>query len=215
MKYILAILITAFIAPAIYAVATVPGNYYVSSQGLNVRLAAGGDGKLVNTLPQNETVVVFEVQNGWARISEYFNGQAEGISGDVAHWVFARFLTASELQKNKQPPSDTSQENETSNPTKERKLSDPSPMDEAANLQSLISAAIESSDDFSKYKNAFILASEKLIKEGNCTLKEFEEMGGWWRSSNYIPEPVYFMYCGGMDQSNRVFLNTEKNIIFK
>jgi len=194
MKYIFVILITILMAQTVYAeTATKPGNYSVVSKGLNVRLAASGEGELTGTLLQNDKVTVFEFQNGWARISDYKS--EDGLSGNVARWVFAKFLIPT-------PPEKTAKLNQT---TKEKTPTSKSPF----------LTAIESSDDFSKYKDRFISTAEALIADKSCTLKEFEEMGGWWRSPNDIPEPVYFLYCGGMDPQNRIFLNAETGTTFR
>ncbi len=36
---------------------------------------------------------VFEVRNGWARISKYYDGRMEGLAGNVARWVSANHLS--------------------------------------------------------------------------------------------------------------------------
>jgi hypothetical protein len=62
--------------------------------------------------------------------------------------------------------------------------------------------ALKGSDDFSKHNKKMIEASEGLIKSGKCSLKEFEEMGGWMRSTNR-GSGVYFAYCA----DTKVYLN--------
>ncbi len=186
MKHIFVILITYFTVSAVYAGTTMPGDYYVTSETLNVRLAESRNGKITNTLYKRQKVEVFEVKEGWARISQYYNGAVEGLSGDVARWVFAEYLSASR-------------------PSEEKIVSNNSP----------VANAIKTSDDFSKYQSVFISASEKLINNGNCRLSDFEEMGGWMRSSNHKPKSVYFTYCGGMTKSNRIYLNTTTGKTFK
>jgi hypothetical protein len=64
MKYILAILITLSVMSVTYAGATSPGDFYVSSGKLNVRLAANINGKITNTLYKRQKVEVFEVKDG-------------------------------------------------------------------------------------------------------------------------------------------------------
>ena len=186
MKYILALLITFSLASGTYAGATSLGDYYVSSGKLNVRLDANKNGKITNTLYKRQKVEVFEIKDGWARISRYYDGVAEGVSGNVARWVFAKHLSSSR-------------------PAEEK----------VSNANSPVAKAIKSSDDFSKYQNVFVPAAEKLINNGSCTLADFKEMGGWWRSSNHKPKPVYFMYCGGMTKNNRIYLNAATGVTFK
>jgi len=75
--------------------------------------------------------------------------------------------------------------------------------------------AVKSSDDFSKYKTLFISASDKLIKSGKCSLGDLKEMGGWMRSTNHKPKPIYFTYCGGMTKNNRIYLNAATGKTFR
>ena len=161
-------------------------DYYVTSEKLNVRLAPNKTGKITNTLYMRQKVEVFQVKDGWARISRYYDGGIEGLSGDVARWVFAKYLS-------------------TNRPAEEQET----------NLNSPVAKAIKSTDDFSKYQKLFVSASEELIKSGNCSLGDFTEMGGWWRSTNHKPKPVYFTYCGGMTISNRIYLDTVTGKTFR
>lgn len=160
--------------------------YYVASEKVNVRLAPNKTGKITNTLYKRQKVEVFQVKDGWARISQYYDGSVEGLSEDVARWVFAKHLS-------------------TNRPAEEQET----------NLNSPVAKAIKSSDDFSKYQKLFVSASEKLIKSGNCSLGDFTEMGGWWRSTKHKPKPVYFTYCGGMTISNRIYLDTVTGKTFR
>lgn len=81
---------------------------------------------------------------------------------------------------------------------------------------STIAKAIRQSDDFGKYEDVFVKATADLVGSGRCTLKEFEENGGWVKSTTtYRNEPVYFMYCGGLTTANRIYLNAETGGIFK
>lgn len=193
MKHILVILLAICMIQKAYSEATTSGPYYVVSKGLNVRMAASSDGKLAKTLLQNEKVTVLEIRNGWARISD--DERIEGTRDQATLWVAAKFLTPIK-------PKETKSLNHSTSATKSIE-------------QSPIVNAIKTSDDFSKYKNIFISTTKALIADERCTLKEFEEMGGWWRSPNDIPDPVYFLYCGGMDLQNRIFLNTETGSVFR
>ncbi|MBW1722536.1 MAG: SH3 domain-containing protein [Deltaproteobacteria bacterium] len=169
-----------------YSMAASSKDYYVSSNKLNVRLAPNKNGKITNTLYKGQKVEVFEIKNGWARISRYYDGRREGVSGKVARWVFAKYLSVNRIADNK-----------------------------TINNNSPIAMAIKSSDDFAKYQSVFINASERLIRSGQCTLEDFKEMGGWVRSTKHKPNPVYFTYCGGMNKSNRIYLNAATGKIFR
>ena len=140
-KVTLAVLIAFFTTSVAHAEATSPGDYYVTANSLNVRLAPNKAGKITNTLYKRQKVDVLQVKDGWARISRFYDGGVEGLSGEVARWVFAKYLS-------------------TNRPTEEQVTS----------LNSPLAKAIKSSDDFSKYQKVFVSASDKLVKSGKCTL---------------------------------------------
>ncbi len=185
-KITFAILLVFFTISFSHAGATTPGDYYVTSGDLNVRLSPNKTGKITNTLYKRQKVEVFEVKNGWARISRYYDGGVEGVSGNVARWVYAKYLS-------------------TNRPTEEI----------LTNLNSPVAKSVKSSDNFTKYQDVFVSASDKLIKAGKCSLGDFKEMGGWMRSANHKPKPIYFTYCGAMTKSNRIYLNAATGDIFR
>jgi len=78
------------------------GSYYVNTEVLNVRLAPNSTGKITNKIYRQQKVDVLELKSGWARISKYYDGSFEDMSGQVARWV-----SANRLSKNK--PSDVAQ----------------------------------------------------------------------------------------------------------
>lgn len=78
-----------------------------------------------------------------------------------------------------------------------------------------ISTAVSKSEDYLTHKDAFDTASAMLVKKGTCTAEELQEMGGWWRSVQHKPEPVYFTYCGGVRIENRIYINAETRDIFR
>lgn len=185
-KSILTIVIMLLVVSVACADATKPGDYYVTSDSVDVRLKPSDSGKVTNTLYKRQKVEVFEINNGWARVSRFYDGGVEGVSGTVARWVLAEHLSSI------RPP--------------DEKL---------VNVNSPIAKAIKSSDDFSKYQEVFIAASEELINSGRCTLGDFQEMGGWWRSSIHKPKAIYFTYCGGMRSANRIYVDAATGLTFK
>jgi hypothetical protein len=128
--------------------------YYVISNKLNVRLGANKTSLITNILYKGQKLKVFEIKNGWARISHYYDGKVEGTSGNIARWVFTKYLSI------RCPP--------------KKKI----------NITSSIINVLKSSDDFEKHQKVFISASENLIYSGRCTLKDFKNMGGWLKSNN-------------------------------
>ncbi|EGQ9965479.1 hypothetical protein VCSRO209_1614 [Vibrio cholerae] len=73
---------------------------------------------------------------------------------------------------------------------------------------------IESSDDFLLHQEKFLTTTDTLLKEGNCSPKDFEELGGWVRSVTFGEQPVYFIYCGGLSQAHKIYLNVQTGQIF-
>lgn len=85
------------------AEATTPGDYYVNVNSLNVRLSPSSKGKVTNKLYRQQKVQVFEVKSGWARISKYYNGSVEGVSGKVARWASSKYLSVDRPKDLSQP----------------------------------------------------------------------------------------------------------------
>jgi hypothetical protein len=177
--------IAIFTASTAFAEARSPGGFVVTADSLNVRLAANETGKVTDKLFQQEKVEVFEVRNGWARISEYYDEDINGLSTKVARWVFATHLSA------------------------------PRPTVKKATANSPIVNAIKSSDDLAIHQDIFAWVSEELINSGECKLSDFEDIGGWWRSVDHKPRPVYYTYCGGSINNHRVYVNTATGTTFR
>lgn len=76
-----------------------------------------------------------------------------------------------------------------------------------------ISSYVEGSDDFKLYFDVFIKTTDDLIKEGICLPPDFEELKGWVKSVKY-EQDVYFVYCGGLKQANKIYLNIQTGNIF-
>ena len=75
---------------------------------------------------------------------------------------------------------------------------------------------ISGSDDFKMYRTQFAKAAHELIDSNRCTEKDFENMGGWTKSTTtYRDQPVYFIYCGKMIIENRLYLDVRTGRIFK
>ncbi len=77
-----------------------------------------------------------------------------------------------------------------------------------------ISRYIESSDDFKEHFEAFISKTDELLKEKTCTPEDFEETQGWMRSITFKERDVYFVYCGGLKQANKIYLDVQTGEIF-
>jgi uncharacterized protein YgiM (DUF1202 family) len=85
------------------AEAITTGNYYVTANALNVRLSPQSDGKITNKIYRQQKVEVFEIKSGWARISKYYDGSIEGVSGQVARWISKKYLSKNRPKDLDQP----------------------------------------------------------------------------------------------------------------
>jgi hypothetical protein len=159
--------------------------FFVTAQTLNVRLAANTSGSVASKLHHGQEVEVFEVDKGWARISEYFDGGSDGLSGNVARWVAATHLSA-------KPPG-------------------PKKVD----VDSSVYWAIGASDDLTKHRDTFMRVTKILVASGECKLSEFRDIGGWWRSTAHKPRPIYYTYCGGASNSHRIYVDTTTGQTFR
>ncbi len=100
-KFII-ITLLIFSISAVNAETITTGNYYVTANSLNVRLSPQSDGKISNKIYRQQKVNVFEIKLGWARISKYYDGSTEGISGQVARWISKKYLTKKRPQDREQ-----------------------------------------------------------------------------------------------------------------
>ena len=154
------------------------GAAFVTADRLSVRLSPNPYGKITNVLDRGHKVDVLEVENGWARISRYYDGFIEGVSGRVARWVSTEHLSHS------------------------RPVDDTVP---ASSFASPLDRALRNSDDFRKYRPRFLAASEQLISQQRCTIADFKEYG--WARSTTRGESVYFTFCGDAHIDSRIYLD--------
>lgn len=141
-----------------------------------------------------EGVEVLEAKGAWVRVTTPYSASCSGgnseyvKSGDSAcvasngiiNGMFAEWVPTKSL-------------------TKER----PADPGEDASGDNVL---VKSSDDYRLYRTQFAKAARELIDNGTCTTGDFEEVGGWM-SSPAQGQGMYFMYCGGMTQSNRLYLD--------
>jgi uncharacterized protein with PQ loop repeat len=78
---------------------------YVGTVSLEEHLAPKSDSKVTNKIYKNQKVDVYEEKDGWSRVSEYYDGEVEGVSGKVARWVETGALVDSKLEDNQISPS--------------------------------------------------------------------------------------------------------------
>ncbi|AUI88361.1 hypothetical protein BS333_18700 [Vibrio azureus] len=80
---------------------------------------------------------------------------------------------------------------------------------------SIIDGYLKKSDDFVEHQDLFRSKTQQLLDDGTCEPEDFEELGGWVRSFTYKKSNVYFIYCGGLSQSHKIYLNTDTQEIFQ
>lgn len=179
------------------------GRMWVTSQYLDRHTCASESCGIVGRLFFREAADVLEIDGDWARITDAYdascvNGISEYVdSGDanctdengITDGKFAEWVLVENLAVDR--PAD--------------------PAETAAEDERMVAQ----SDDFAQYRDAFTTAARTLINDGRCTAAEFEEMGGWVKSSNDRDRPVYFTYCGGMTTANRIYLNAETGEIYR
>ena len=177
--------------------------YWVTTDRLNRRTCPSTSCGIVGRLFFREAVVVYEIRDGWARISNYYdascvNGVSQYvdsgnarclsengiINGSFAEWVSEQFLS-------RQRP--------------------PDPVADATAIEALVAQ----SDDYHVYGSAFVAAARSLISSETCTTDDFREIGGWVKSTNHSSEPIYFTYCGGFTLTNRLYLNAVTGEMFR
>ena len=78
-----------------------------------------------------------------------------------------------------------------------------------------ITKFISQSTDFSVYGPIFTKTAEDLISSRKCTVKDFERTIGWIKSPEQSEEPMYFVYCGGLTRSSRIYLNASTGTLFQ
>ncbi|CAH0536997.1 hypothetical protein [Vibrio marisflavi] len=71
------------------------------------------------------------------------------------------------------------------------------------------------SDDFKLHETAFLKATDTLLKEDKCRPQDFQELEGWVKSVKYKDREVYFVYCGGLQLSNKIYLDVKTGQIFE
>ena len=216
-RAVLAVFIAVFCTSPAFAEAKYPGDFVVTADTLNIRLAASTTGKVAGKLHQREKVEVLEVNDGWARISGYYGVEVGGQSANVARWVFATHLSPALPAEEAVDDGATivaAMQSSGDSSKYQNILAADQPV-QRADVNSPIFAAIKASEDLTKYLDTFVSVSGKLIDAGECQLSDFEDIGGWWKSVDHQPRPIYYTYCGGASNNHRVFVNVNTGRVFR
>lgn len=177
---------------------------WVTSDRLNRRTCPSTNCGVVGQLFFREGVTALEERDGWVRISKSYDASCRGGRSDYVDSGNASCLASNGIT-----------DGQFSEWVFAKHLSAKRPDDPGAGTSG-VAKAISQSDDFKRHRDAFVKATIELVNAGRCSLKEFENNGGWVKSTTtYRNRPVYFMYCGGLTVANRIYLDAETGRIFQ
>ncbi len=173
---------------------------WVTTDRADRRTCASIECGTVGDLFYREAASVFETKAGWARVTKYYpalctGGRFEYVKSGKADCTPANGITDGKVAEW----------------VRLDRLSRNRPADPAAGAQG-VAALVGNSDDFHRYKSAFVKAAEKLLSSGECSEKDFKDIGGWMKSTNK-GAGIYFTYCGG--GSLRIYLDVSNGRTFR
>jgi hypothetical protein len=186
--------------PATFAQEPTGTRMWVITDRADRRTCPSAECGTVGNLFYREAADVFETKDGWARITKYYPA----------------YCTSGRLADVKSGKPDCSAANGVRDGTVAQwvrldRLSRDRPADPAAGAVGT-AALVGQSDDFHRHKAAFVKAAEKLMASGECTEKDFKDIGGWMKSTNK-GVGIYFTYCGG--GSTRIYLDVSNGRTFR
>ncbi|EHZ7341161.1 TPA: SH3 domain-containing protein [Vibrio vulnificus] len=94
------------------------------------------------------------------------------------------------------------------------KLSDAKPVIEEMERLEILDGYLVKSDDLKEHRDVYRKYTQMLLNDGTCKPEDFEELGGWVRSVTFQNRDVYFIYCGGLAQENKIYLDVQTGEIF-
>ncbi len=93
-------------------------------------------------------------------------------------------------------------------------LSDAEPVIKEQERLEILDDYIQKSDDLTEHLDMFRSKTQKVLDDQTCDPNDFVELGGWVRSVTYKTHNVYFIYCGGLEQENKIYLDVDSGEIF-
>lgn len=93
-------------------------------------------------------------------------------------------------------------------------LSDAEPVIKEQERLEILDGYLQKSDDLKDNLEIFRNKTQLLLDDNTCELEDFTELGGWVRSVTYKQRNVYFIYCGGLEQENKIYLDVDSDEIF-
>lgn len=195
--------VVAVISTIISIQASATQDYWVKSDRVDRRACPSTQCDLVGQLFFQEKATVFEEKNGWSRISNYYSASCEGGRSEYIDSGNADCVESSEIQGGKFAEWVLREHLGTVRPEYHAKDAEG------------IHALVKGSDDYRTYKDAFAKATKELLEQGECSEADFQKMDGWMKTRNQRSQPVYFTYCGGMNISNKIYLDISSDQVFR
>ncbi|MGR5236936.1 SH3 domain-containing protein [Vibrio alfacsensis] len=93
-------------------------------------------------------------------------------------------------------------------------LSDSEPVIQEQERIEILDGYLQKSDDLKRHLDIFRNKTQQLLDDQTCVPSDFEELGGWVRSITYKQRNVYFIYCGGLEQENKIYLDVDTGKVF-
>nr|WP_319552104.1 SH3 domain-containing protein [uncultured Vibrio sp.] len=93
-------------------------------------------------------------------------------------------------------------------------LSDAVPVIKEQERLEILDGYLQKSDDLKENLEIFRNKTQLLLDDNTCEPEDFTELGGWVRSVTYKQRNVYFIYCGGLEQENKIYLDVDSGEIF-
>ena len=162
--------------------------HYVNTRTLKVRVEPTTASNHSYSIYKGYRVRVYETKGDWARISKYKTTVKNAQLVKIAKWVHGNYIT--KIAKKK-----------TLIKAKKAKVIIKKPK---LDIHPALLKAITRSDDFEKFKPTFISVSKKLFKDGICRIRDFKRGNGWMEIAD---DTIYFIYCGKIKRSNKIYLN--------
>jgi hypothetical protein len=93
-------------------------------------------------------------------------------------------------------------------------LSDAEPVIKEQERLEILDGYLQKSDDLKDNLEIFRNKTQLLLDDNTCEPEDFTELRGWVRSVTYKQRNVYFIYCGGLEQENKIYLDVDSGEIF-
>lgn len=155
---------------------------------------------VVGRLYFRESATVIETKNGWGRITKYYDASCSGGRSEYVDSGKAECTSDNGIV-----------DGQFAEWVKMDLLSDARPLDPGAGASG-IAKLVASSDDFRIYEDDFVKAAQSLMASGDCTEKDFAEVGGFVKSANR-GSGIYFTYC--QSGADRIYLDVKTGTTFR